>query len=235
MSYKPKVLVVVEDESTRQLFETVLNDVGASPRCTGDAERANEFLESEKFQGIFISWDTKEFDPSALTRHIRKSKEHRKVPVAMVTVQREAAVIAEGFKAGVTFFLNNPVDAKELRKLLGATFRAMLEERRQNKRVPVNVGVTCAWEEHRVTGQSVNISPSGLLLALKGGPAPKVGTAVALEFLLPQSERPMKLNGLIVRPVPGNQVGIVFTGLRADEQETLNNFVDRRLAVAGRA
>lgn len=236
MPYKPKILVVAEDESTRQVFESVLNDVGASPRCTGDAEKAKEFLAEDKFQGVFISWDTTEIDPVALTRHIRrKSKDNRKVPVAMVTVRREAAIIAEGFQAGITFFLNNPVDPKELRKLLGATFRAMLEERRRNKRVPVNVGVVCCWEEHKVTGQSVNVSPSGLLIALKGGPAPKVGTPMAVEFMLPQSEKPMNLNGLVVRPIPGNQVGIMFTGVRADEQEHLNNFVEKRLAAAGRA
>lgn len=227
MSYKPKILVVDNDKATLRQFEATLSAMGATPCCLNSSRQAAMRLNKEKFDGVFLNWDIPELKGEDLTRMIRRSKSNATIPIAMLTGRHDTDAIAQGFKLGVTFFLSKPVSAKEIARLLNASRGAMLEDRRRYHRVPLRVPVVCQWENRKVTGESVNVSVRGLLLAVN--PTPKPAANVALQLALPLPPAELKLEGTVARTAPENCVGIKFNRVDPDQEQTLKAYVDRSL------
>jgi DNA-binding response OmpR family regulator len=227
--FKPKILVVDKDAATLRLFEATLRAMGAAPRCLASGKQASEVINRDKFDGVFLDWDEGDLDGPELTQRIRRSKSNRGIPVAMLTRQRDTRAIADGFKAGVTFYLQKPVGEKELTRLLNASRGAMLEERRRYQRAPATGPVFCSWEKKQVKGQGVNLSSLGLLATLS--PRPEVGAGVEVEFTLPKSSQTLTLNGAVVRHGPGGQVGIRFARVAQEDAARLKAYVEK--AVTG--
>lgn len=229
MRYKPKILVVETDGATLRLFDATLKSIGAAPRCLASGRQASEVINREKFDGVFLDWDTPEVGGEELTKRVRLSKSNARVPIAMLTGRRDTRAIAQGFEAGVTFFLQKPVGAKELTRLLNASRGAMLEERRRYQRVAVEMSIICDWEKKQLKGQGVNLSSMGVLATMS--PRPGVGAAVEVEFTLPNSRHMVMLKGTVVRHGPGGQLGIKFQRPSAAESETLKAFVEKALGL----
>lgn len=225
--YKPKILVVDNDTATLRLLDTTLKAMGAAPRCLPSSKQAAEVVNKEKFDGAFLEWDTPELNGVELTKRIRASKSNPTIPIAMLTASKNAKIIAEAFKAGVTFFLSKPVGAKELQKLLNVSRGAMLAERRRYQRANAPIVVKCAWGDKSASGQGVNVSVAGLLVTLT--PRPEVGTELKLEFTLPDGRTAFLLKGTVVRHGPGSHVGVKFHRLSAEEQEALKSYIERTL------
>lgn len=223
--FKPKILVVEKDAATLRLFEATLKTMGASPRCLASGRQASEVINREKFDGVFLDWDAGEVDGPELTQRIRRSKSNKGIPVAMLTERRDTRAIADGFRAGVTFYLQKPIGEKELARLLNASRGAMLEERRRYQRAPVAMPVLCVWEKKQVKGQSVNLSTSGLLAMLS--PRPEVGAGVEVEFTLPKSSATLTLDAKVVRHGPGGQAGIAFSRPGGVDVERLKAYVEK--------
>jgi DNA-binding response OmpR family regulator len=229
--FKPKILVVEKDPATLRLLEATLRAMGAAPRCVASGRQASEVINREKFDGVFLDWDEGEMSGAELVQRVRRSKSNKAVPVAMLTQRRDTRAIADGFQAGVTFYLQKPVGTKELTRLLNASRGAMLEDRRRYQRAPVAAPVFCEWEKKQVKGQSVNLSSSGLLATLS--PRPEIGASVEVEFTLPNSSHTLTLSGQVVRHGPAGQAGIQFSRLPAGEAERLKASVEKALGIAG--
>jgi DNA-binding response OmpR family regulator len=229
MRYKPKILVVETDAATLRLFDATLKAIGAAPRCVASGRQASEVINREKFDGVFLDWDTPEVSGEELTKRVRLSKSNSRVPIAMLTGRRDTRAIAQGFEAGGTFFLQQPAGAKELTRLLNASRGAMLEERRRYQRVAVEMSIICDWEKKQLKGQGVNLSSMGVLATMS--PRPGVGAAVEVEFTLPNSRQTVMLKGTVVRHGPGGQLGIKFQRPSAAESETLKAFVEKALGM----
>ncbi len=229
--FKPKILVVEKDPATLRLLEATLRGMGASPRCLASGRQASEAINREKFDGVFLNWDEGEVDGPELTQRIRRSKSNKGVPVAMLTQRGDTRAIADGFKAGVTFYLQKPVGTKELTRLLNASRGAMLEDRRRYQRAPVAAPVFCEWEKKQVKGQSVNLSSSGLLATLS--PRPEIGAEVEVEFTMPKSTHTLTLNGRVVRHGPGGQAGIQFARVGGVDAERLKLSVEKAVGGLG--
>jgi CheY-like chemotaxis protein len=225
MAHRFKILVVEKDPPTLRQIESTLKIMGAEPRCFNSSRQAAKLVNEEKFDGAFLDWDTPELGGEDLTKLIRHSRSNKTIPIAMLTARTDAKAIAVGFKVGVTFFLSKPVGAKELQRLLNAARGAMLEERRRYQRVPVRMAVQCKWGGKEHTGQVANLSLSGLLVTLPT--APEVGAEMSLAFTLPKAHHALHLRGAVVRAAPGNQVGVRFLAVPAEEHEQLKKFLSR--------
>ncbi len=121
---------------------------------------------------------------------------------------------------------------KELGRLLNASRGAMLEERRRYQRAPIALPVACAWDQRKLSGESVNLSASGILVALPHLPDP--GTTVTVKFRLPRLDATLSLEAVAVRTAPGSQAGLKFVGLSREQRDTLKFFVDRQLSAPRR-
>ncbi|MGH9776909.1 MAG: response regulator [Candidatus Acidiferrales bacterium] len=223
--FKPKILVVEKDAATLRLFEATLKAMGALPRCVASGRQASEVINREKFDGVFLDWDGGEVGGPELTQCIRRSKSNKGIPVAMLTERRDTRAIADGFKAGATFYLQKPIGEKELARLLNASRGAMLEDRRRYQRAAVAMPVLCIWEQKQIKGQSVNLSSSGLLATLS--PRPEVGAGVEIEFTLPKSSVTLTLDAKVTRHGPVGQAGIEFTRPGGVNAERLRAYVEK--------
>jgi DNA-binding response OmpR family regulator len=227
MAFRPKILVVEDDPHLQHLLETTMRHMGTEPRCMHADREAMSVVDTDKFDGVFVDWDNRGFNPEELTQHIRRSPSNAKIPVAMLSARTDQGDVARGFKAGATFFLAKPFGANELERLLNATRGAMLEDRRRYQRVPISIPTLCEWGRKRgvkrIAGRSVNLSSNGLLMKLT--PGPETGAAVSVELLLPGQQKSLVLKGMVTRAGPGDHVAVRFVYLAKELQERLENFV----------
>ena len=234
MAFRPKILVVEDDPTLQRLMETTMRHMGAEPRCIGAERDATSMVETEKLDGAFVDWDNHGLNPEELTQRIRRSKSNSKIPVAMLSARTDQRDIARGFKAGATFFLAKPFGTNEIERLLNASRGTMLEDRRRYQRVPLQVPTLCDWgqkrQAKRITGRSLNVSSSGLLLKIS--PQPEAGVAVSVELLLPGQQKSLVLKGIVARSGPSDHIAIRFVYLAREQQERLENFVSSHPASA---
>ena len=235
MHFKPKILVVEDDQAMLQLLGEVLGQMGAEPRLVASSTHAAELVEREKFDGIFLDLIMPELDGLELARRIRASKSNATVPLVMITGSPEPTAMTNSFQAGINFFLHKPVTAQQLGKLLNAARGLMLEERRRYQRAPVALLMRCRWQAeagaaaaaHQVTGQSINLSASGALLDLPE--LAPVGAPVRVEFSIPGHPQGLSLAGRVVRHNSARSLGVRF---ETDDptRRRLTEFVDKTLA-----
>lgn len=230
MAFRPRLLVVVDNPDLQRLLVSTIEHMGSDPVCTSSGEDLTYLIEYEKFDGALIDWDYDAMSPEKLTGSIRKSRSNSDIPIAILGNRRFQTDVGRGFKVGATYFLAKPFGSRELEYLLNATRGAMLEERRRHKRVAANVPILCEWKDGRrmihITGRTLDLSASGVLLKLT--PRPQRGVAVALELSLPSSQSKLNLRGVVVRTGPGEKVALRFLNLTRLHQEQLEIFVTTR-------
>jgi len=236
MAFKPKILVVEDDQPMLELFGDVLTKMGAEPRLVSSSRHALEVIEREKFDGIFLDLVMPEMDGLELARRIRCSKSNATVALVMITASPEPGAMRDSFQAGVNFFLHKPVTVQQLGKLLNAARGLMLAERRRYQRAPVALLMRCRWtasdgaegKNHMVTGRSVNLSASGALVELPE--LPPAGAAVRLEFSLPGSPQALFLPSVVARQHSAESVGLRFECDDEPTRRALMEFVEKTLA-----
>lgn len=235
MVFKPRIMVVDDDQAILRMLGELLEEMGAQPHLLSSSPHAAELLNQEKFDGAIIDWRLPEMDGLELARRIRSSKSNSTMPVVMLSGAAGRPTIETIFTAGVNFFLEKPVSVTQLRHLLNATRGAMLTERRRYQRAPVSLRVRCHWRGRQLRCQSVNLSSTGILVALED-PPPK-GAEVNLEFSLPRSIESLRFSGTVARvtegPAPGHASGrsmaIEFSGADARHRRLVMDFVEETL------
>lgn len=233
--FKPKILVVDDEPPVLELLNRLLREMGAEPTTTRSSKEAVKLIDTQKFEGAVLDWRLPEMDGLALTRYIRRSKSNYKIPIIMISGAAEQPGMDVIFKAGVNFFLQKPVNATQLRRLLSASQGAMVDERRRYQRAPLVIPVRVEWSGKRAEGKSVNVGASGVLLGMDQPPPPK--TPVKVEFTLPTQAEPVRFEGTVVRvgsePAEGQSSGVaVAIEFTAEEQPyrwTVTEFVERTL------
>ncbi len=227
MPFKPKILVLEGDEPTLALLQSTLKRMGADPRIFLSGREGILLAEREKFDGAFVDWDNLDITGVDLVRRIRRSLSNSQIPIAMFTSSTDSGIVANAFKAGVTLSLSKPFGPKELEHLLNASRGTMIEERRRHQRVLLSVPTVCEWGKKRghkkISGRSVNVSNSGILMRLH--PRPETGTAVVVELILPSSKKSLKLIGVVLRTGTGRQVAVQFSQLTPALRDSLEDYV----------
>ncbi len=227
MSFKPKILILEGDEQTLNLVATTLTRMGAQPRGYRSGREGARLITQEKFDGAFVDWDNLDMAGEEIVLRVRQSPSNGKIPVAMFTLNLDTRVIADAFKGGVTLFLSKPFGARELERLLNTSRGTMLAERRRYQRVVLSVPVICEWGKKRgakrVTGKSVNISSSGILMRLF--PQPEVGSSVVVVLILPTSRQSLNLQGVVARNGAARQVAVRFARLTPAQRDLLEDYV----------
>ncbi|MBI4462931.1 MAG: PilZ domain-containing protein [Acidobacteria bacterium] len=224
---KLKILVIEQDARSLRQMDQLLRERGAIPRCLTSSEDAADLINREKFDGVIVDWDLANEGGRQFTERVRKSLSNSRVPITMLSARHSARAAAEGFHTGVTFFLSKPVGPPEVRRLINVCRASMLEERRRYQRARLEVPVQCTWENKRVTGKTIDISSSGLLLRLRESPEP--GSPLRLDFTLPKIGRRFEIEALVARITPDNEVGVKFMGLSREQRELLMSYTDRVL------
>lgn len=235
MDFKPKILVVEDDPAMLRLVGQVLEESGAQPHLLSSSRHAAELINRDKFDGAILDWKLPEMDGLELARRIRRSKSNGRIPLMMVTAVDDRKAAETSFKAGIDFFLQKPVSTRELRSLLNASRGAMLAERRRYQRAPAALSVRLAWSGGQEKGTSINLSSTGMFLAVEEAPA--AGASLEAEFTLPEQLEPLRLAARVSRVTPGaapghtsgRGMGLEFTAAKPEEKSALMDFVEQTL------
>ncbi len=234
--FKPKIIVVEDDRGMLRLLGQLLKEMGAEPHLMGHSPAAAQLIDREKFDGAILDWQLPEMDGLELTRHIRRSKSNSNIPIVMLSGAADQPGVEAFFKAGVSFYLQKPVNVTQLRQLLNASRGAMLGERRAYQRAPVSLTLRVHWEGHQASGVSANLGSRGALLGMEE--PPPEATQVHVEFSLPTTAEPLEFTGVVSRveeeppegQTSGRAVAIEFTAASAHHRHQVVEFVEKTLA-----
>jgi DNA-binding response OmpR family regulator len=231
VSASARILVAEHDPEILSLICSVLIQEGAEPIGIESGREAAEFIDREKFDGVFLDLDMSDVSGLKLIEKVRWSKSNSRCPIVMITGKPELDVVKKCFQAGANFFLEKPVTPEQVRTLFNATRGVMLQERRRYQRAKIRIPVACEWTIQSLVqeaqGESVNLSASGILLTLRLTP-PSQGV-VQLRFKLPGDPRPFDLTSRVVSIREGGQVGLSYVGIGEEDRRRLAGFTDLAL------
>ena len=232
MKLNAQILAVDSDPQMLGMMGKVISQTGATPCCVASSQLAADLVDCDKFEGVFLDWQMPEMNGAELVQRIRRSKRNTRSPIVMLSRISNPSALKEGFRAGINLSMEKPLSVQQFRHLLLASRTLMFEERRRYHRVPVLDTVTCRWDMHRVEGQSVNLSTSGILVSL--GKSPPQGAEVYVRFALPDSSYQVSFPEKVARVTPEGQAGLRFFGLKHEVRERMAKFVDLALRRAMR-
>ena len=220
------ILVVEDDLPTLELIEEVLTSVDAKVIGVSDSPSAWGLFDKVVFDGIFLDLQMPKMDGFQLAERIRESRCNQSTPIVVVTGREDKQTMQQAFAAGATLFLQKPVDRAKLLTLFRATSAAMAENRLRRARVAVCVEVTCQCGHQDIKGSTVNLRDSGVLVQLER--PIESGTVIRMSFRLPGEERPITVEGRVVRTDENGCVAVRFTKFVASGQQLLRDFLRKQ-------
>ncbi|MED5559512.1 MAG: sigma-54 dependent transcriptional regulator, partial [Acidobacteriota bacterium] len=110
----PSLLLVTDEEATREAISGEVAGLGASVIHASSGEEALEILVSQPVDGIITGLKLKGIDGLALLKGIQEIDEL--LPVIMVTAYGTVAAAVEAMKAGAFDFIEKPFDQDDVRR-----------------------------------------------------------------------------------------------------------------------
>ena len=112
-----KILAVDDSSTMRRIIINTLKRAGYENVV--EAENGKEALaklETEKVDFVITDWNMPEMDGLTFVSNLRKSAEHSKLPVLMVTTRSVKEDIVEALKAGVNSYIVKPFTPDTLKE-----------------------------------------------------------------------------------------------------------------------
>jgi len=111
----PKILVVEDHPSTRQLLSALLQQLGYDDIClVRDGIEALAQLKKDKYDLILSDWDMPEMDGLALWDRIKKNDALKNIPFVLVTATKEIEMVKKALSAGITDYIVKPITLQAL-------------------------------------------------------------------------------------------------------------------------
>jgi len=222
-----KLMVVDDDPAALDLIKALTEPLDYEVLALTDSRQAAECVNQQRFDGILVDVQMPNLDGFELTSLIRASRSNSRVPIVMITGSEDVDTMHQGYKAGVTFFINKPFNPEKLRGLLLTMRSGMLRERTRYVRLQFRTTVTCCWGNDQSQLSSINVSESGMLLESPGGL--ESGREVSLDFTLSPDEEPLSLRAKVVHNEPPGLMGVQFHDLSSKDQEVIREYIGRGL------
>jgi DNA-binding response OmpR family regulator len=224
-------LLVVDDEvSTLQALKATLEPLRCDVLTLTDSERAAQYLEEQKFDGVILDVRIPPPDGFELTRRARASSLNSRTPIVLLAERDDLQALREGFKAGATCFLGKPVTRERINRLINALRGPILTEQRRHMRLPLVTKLECRWGEGKdkqMVAESLSIGGGGMSFKPAGTLAE--GQEVTLEFTLPLADRPLHIRGKVLRQQSPEFAAVEFIGGAIRDREAIQNFITGRL------
>jgi c-di-GMP-binding flagellar brake protein YcgR len=119
--------------------------------------------------------------------------------------------------------LYKPIDKDRLLKLIRAAQGTMEDDRRRTRRISLRSRVLLQFGVEELEAQSVDISPSGILVKSDRIFPPR--SSVFIRMHLSERMRPVAGGGSVVRIAGGDRMGIHFDRLAPEEAQRLQEFL----------
>lgn len=117
-----KILAVDDSSTMRRIIINTLKRAGFEDVIEAcDGKDALAKLESEKIDFVITDWNMPEMDGLTLVTNMRKSDNHSKTPILMVTTRSVKEDIVEALKAGVNNYIVKPFTPDTLKEKIDQT------------------------------------------------------------------------------------------------------------------
>ena len=137
---RPRVLVVDDKQSNRELLEGRLADLNYDVREAKDGVEALDAVAAEEPDLILLDIDMPRLDGIAVCERLKAHPIYRMIPIVILTASSDRDTKLRGLAAGADDYLSKPFDAKEL---LIRT-KVLLRQRALNQRLDATEGVLFA-------------------------------------------------------------------------------------------
>jgi DNA-binding response OmpR family regulator len=216
------LVVVDEGPAVSESIAAVLKSVGVDTVILTKAVDAPVLLTSEQFAMLIL--DLHELPQAfALARDARESGFNRATPIILMSDDQSTTAVAEGFEAGVSFFLYKPVDEARLLKLVQATSDAASPKKRRFRRVALQSRVHLAFAQRELEAETIDVSLNGMLVRAQGHfPA---GSNVRIRLYLSPEIQPIAASGYVMRNLAGNRMAIQLDRLTPADTGRLQEFL----------
>jgi CheY-like chemotaxis protein len=115
-----KFLIVEDNHTTALLLAQIIEKLGAFEAHSRDtAGSALKLAASMPFDIIIVDYMLPDFDGIRLSRELRALPGYEHVPILMITSSYEKNVRRAALEAGITEFVNKPIDVVELKVRIG--------------------------------------------------------------------------------------------------------------------
>ena len=218
-----RALVVDDEPAVCDLIQKVLISAGLEALTLTRSAEAPGLLEEGKFDVVFLDLHMASPDGLELAQQMRRTESNRMTPIILLSDDQRPSAMSIGFEAGANFFLYKPIDRDRLLKLVRATQGPMENDRRRIRRVPLQSRVQLRFGLENLEGETVDVSPSGLLI--KAHRILPAGSSVGVRLHLSGKMEPIAGRGSVVRIVGGNQMGIHLDRLAPPDSERLEEFL----------
>lgn len=211
-----------------RLAAELVERFGATVHMAKDQVQALAFVETCKLDGVFVALDHASIESDVFIRLVRSSRGNKQVPIVVLTPNEELKPLAHACRAGADHFLVKPLIRPQLHRLMRTIYQRMVESRRLYQRALVDFPVLCASRSGREVGASVNLSASGMLLALKSDLQPRDKVELTFPFNREPAE-PFVLLGRVSRTEHDGRVAVAFADIPPDQLTRLKVWVEMAL------
>lgn len=121
-----RILVADDDPVIRQLLTSIAEREGYRAVAVSDGREAFRILNTDAdFCGAIFDMMMPNIDGLEMIRYMQTEKRLRRIPVLMITSERDLKYTAASFAAGATLFLSKPFTAVQFQ----TTFKILVSER----------------------------------------------------------------------------------------------------------
>ena len=115
----PRILVADDDPVIRHLVASIVKKEGYTVVVANDGREAYRILQSDAgFSAAIFDMMMPHLGGLEIIRHMRTEKRLMRIPVLMITSERDLHLITESFAAGATVFLAKPFNTVQFRTTL---------------------------------------------------------------------------------------------------------------------
>jgi DNA-binding response OmpR family regulator len=218
-------IMVVNDEPSSKLMKALSTPLGHTVLTFDDYVNARERAEMQRFDLVLVG-GIAEMPGLELVRHVRNSPTNRSATIVMLGTSDDVACVRKSLGEGADVFLTKPLAADRMRRMLEAMDSREWKDR-GGARLPLFTEVICAWDQHRVTLRSLNISEGGMLL--QSTVDADLGQEIALEFKIAYVGASLRLSARIVRKEGTERVAVKFIAVAPEDRNAIQIYVMGRM------
>lgn len=217
------VLIADNLKALLEIEKNFLMRAGFEVLTAESGSRAVEVAREKVPRLILLDLEMPEMDGAAACAAMRREPLLAQTPIIIMSATDSPDIRGRCIKAGCTDFVAKPRKPEELLEVVA---RSLSIGERKALRVRVTFKVAVDVDRRRLMGKASNLSATGLLL-ISDTTLP-LGSVLPLEFVVPRTDRPVKVRGKVVR-VGWNadgtcEAGIHFIDLSQTDQQQILNF-----------
>lgn len=227
-------MLLIDDKSlTTSLDRAGYREMGVQVLSASDQQEAMNALENKAVEIVVINLDFLGSGARMICHTLRNRDEWQEIPVVVTSVQANSPHKHQAIEAGANLFVEQPIPRsyfiEKIKELLTKATRGGNDRVSSGDLGPVKL----VYSEQEYSFPIGDISSSGILLSTDEHF--EEGLACSMELQLPNSKKPIKIDGEVVRVLKEDKnkpdrkagVGIRFSKFKGDAQKKLTQYLDK--------